>query len=234
MEHLITVTRNKGKKVVSARELHEKLESKQDFSNWIKGRIEKFGFQENKDFTIILSKSTGGRPTIEYALTLDMAKELGMLEGNDIGKQIRRYFIEVEKKSQPDFTPISGFEDHTKPQIQKLNSREVNTFNYETGGVKHTIEYNTKNCYLHTGKTPAQIRKFYANANFTKTVKKNAKELIRRTDPITSCAMSLTDNLVKLGGDHEKAAHVSNTHGREVFKFMIENGMTPGELNMGF
>jgi hypothetical protein len=44
------------------------------------------------------------------------------------------------------------------------------------------------------------------------------------------CAMSLTDDMVKMGGDHEKAAEISNKHGREVFKFMLENGMIPGEL----
>jgi anti-repressor protein len=90
MHHLFNITRHHGKKVVSAREIHAKLESKQDFSDWIKARIQKYGFQENKDFTIILGKSNGGRPTTEYAVTLDMAKELGMVEGNDIMKRQQR------------------------------------------------------------------------------------------------------------------------------------------------
>ncbi len=98
MKELIKITEQNGNSVVSARELHKFLESKQDFSHWIANRIEKYGFQENADFTIILSKSTGGRPRTEYALLLDTAKEIAMVEGNEKGKQARRYFITCEKK----------------------------------------------------------------------------------------------------------------------------------------
>ena len=230
MEELFKITRENGKKVVSARELHEKLESKQEFANWIKGRIEKYGFEENKDFLIILSKSTGGRPTKEYAITFDMAKELGMLEGNEVGRKIRKYFIEVEKRVKPDFTPISSFEDHTKADIQKLNSKEVNTYNYEIAGVDGIKDYNTQNCILHTSKKPWEIKRKFKDMKWPVKVKNSAKEIIRRVDPVTACAMSLTDNLVKMGKDHKKAAEISNKHGREIFKFMLENGLTPGEL----
>lgn len=98
---LIKVYENdRQEQLVDARELHEKLESKRDFSNWITDRIEKYDFIENVDFTTILLKSTGGRPRIEYALTLDTAKEIAMVENNEQGKTIRRYFIEVEKKAR--------------------------------------------------------------------------------------------------------------------------------------
>lgn len=89
--------------IVNARELHERLESKRDFSNWITDRIEKYSFIENIDFTTILLKSTGGRPRTEYALTLDTAKEIAMVENNEQGRKIRRYFIEVEKKARQMF-----------------------------------------------------------------------------------------------------------------------------------
>lgn len=98
---LIKVYQNdRREQIVNARELHEKLESKRDFSNWITDRIEKYDFVENIDFTTILLKSTGGRPRIEYALTLDTAKEIAMVENNEQGRKIRRYFIEVEKKAR--------------------------------------------------------------------------------------------------------------------------------------
>ena len=101
---LIKVYENdRQEQLVDARELHEKLESKRDFSNWIADRIEKYGFIENVDFTTILLKSTGGRPRIEYALTLDTAKEIAMVENNEQGRKIRRYFIEVEKKARDMF-----------------------------------------------------------------------------------------------------------------------------------
>lgn len=98
---LIKITERNGQQAVSARELHKFLESKRDFSNWIKDRIEKYGFIENQDFEVFNNfgeNPNGGRPAIEYALTIDTAKELAMVEGNDKGKQARIYFIECEKQ----------------------------------------------------------------------------------------------------------------------------------------
>jgi anti-repressor protein len=82
---------------VNARELHAKLGSRQDFSDWIKNRIDKFGFTNGEDFTIILGKSTGGRPSSEYHISIDMAKELSMVENNDNGRNMRKWFIAREK-----------------------------------------------------------------------------------------------------------------------------------------
>ena len=101
---------------VSARELHEFLGSKQEFANWIKNRIEKYGFIENHDFLITLSKTpNGGRPSQEYFITLDMAKQLAMVENNEKGMQVRKYFIECEKKlhnvEQQPIQPIGEVED---------------------------------------------------------------------------------------------------------------------------
>ena len=87
-----------GEKVVYGSELYECLGSKQEYSNWVKGRLKECDSLENEDFTIILSKSTGGRPKNEYIIKLDTAKEMAMLERNEKGKQVRRYFIEVEKR----------------------------------------------------------------------------------------------------------------------------------------
>ncbi len=84
---------------INARDLHQFLEVGKDFSNWIKDRIESFDFSENQDFVITLAK-TGERKNVvmkEYALTLDMAKELSMVERNAKGKEARQYFIECER-----------------------------------------------------------------------------------------------------------------------------------------
>jgi len=86
-----------AQQTVNARELHAFLESKQEFSNWIKNRIEDYGFLDGVDFLPNLSK-TQGRPRIDYFLSLDMAKELSMVERNAKGKQARQYFIDCEKR----------------------------------------------------------------------------------------------------------------------------------------
>lgn len=106
-----------GSKAVSARELHKFLESKQEFANWIKNRIEKYRFVEGQDYQKLYFDVEGNlliirldkfinadnqivtkASKIEYVLTLDMAKELSMLENNEKGKEARRYFIECEKR----------------------------------------------------------------------------------------------------------------------------------------
>ena len=100
---LIKITEQNGQQAVSARDLHRFLDSKQQFTDWIKDRIEKYGFIENQDFEVFhnfMKNPNGGRPLTEYALTLDTAKEIAMVEGNEKGKQARRYFIEMEKKAK--------------------------------------------------------------------------------------------------------------------------------------
>ena len=97
---LIKVTEQNGEQLVSARELHEFLEVGRDFTNWIKGRIEKYGFEEGKDYSPILANLVESTPRarMDYILKLDMAKEISMVENNEKGMQARRYFIECEKK----------------------------------------------------------------------------------------------------------------------------------------
>lgn len=88
---------------VNARDLHTFLEVGKDFSNWIKDRIETFSFKENSDFVVFAEtgeKLRGGRPAKEYAVSLDMAKELSMVERNERGKQARLYFIECERRAK--------------------------------------------------------------------------------------------------------------------------------------
>ena len=104
MNELISVTQSaingELQQTVNARELHAFLESKQDFSTWIKNRIEKYGFVENQDFAVSHKKMEnpqGGRPAIEYYITLDMAKEVAMIENNEKGRDVRQYFITCEK-----------------------------------------------------------------------------------------------------------------------------------------
>lgn len=86
---------------VNARDLHMFLESKTDFSNWIKRRIDEADAVENTDYTSFAKNGenqNGGRPQVEYIITLDLAKEIAMLERNQKGKEIHRYFIECEKQ----------------------------------------------------------------------------------------------------------------------------------------
>lgn len=117
MEELIKIRKSTktGNPIVNARDLYEFLEVGKDFSNWLKGKIKKYGFVENVDYARIFFDINGKKISfaqngesdnqifervyrIEYALTLDCAKELSMVQNNEKGRQARLYFIEVEKK----------------------------------------------------------------------------------------------------------------------------------------
>lgn len=98
------------KRFVNARELHKWLKVGRDFSSWIKDRIEKYDFEEKADyFKVIpqdfdspkLGNQKNGRGgdvrSIDYVLIIDMAKEIAMLENNERGKEVRKYFIRAEE-----------------------------------------------------------------------------------------------------------------------------------------
>ena len=85
---------------VNARELHTFLESKQDFSTWIKNRIEKYEFVENADYLLhkfMEQTPSGAKHKTDYYVSVGMAKELAMVENNDKGKQARKYFMRFWK-----------------------------------------------------------------------------------------------------------------------------------------
>lgn len=88
----------------NARNLHAALGVGDRFDQWIRRRIEEYGFVDGEDFCTVLCK-TRGRPATDYHLTIDMAKELSMIENNDIGRNIRRYLIALEKQARQQATP---------------------------------------------------------------------------------------------------------------------------------
>ncbi|MBR0576788.1 phage antirepressor KilAC domain-containing protein [Proteiniclasticum sp. BAD-10] len=98
MNELIPIkTSDQMEPIISGRDLHHFLEVETPYTMWFKRMIE-FGFSEGTDFITNLLESTGGRPSEDHALKIDMAKEISMLQRNDRGKQARMYFIAVEKE----------------------------------------------------------------------------------------------------------------------------------------
>ncbi len=99
MNELIKVNYENDVPTVSARELHSALKIETRYNDWF-ARMCIFGFQEGKSYYSVLSnRSDGlaGKPRIEHILTITMAKELCMLQRNDIGKKFRQYFISIEE-----------------------------------------------------------------------------------------------------------------------------------------
>lgn len=93
---LFNIDTSKDQLTVSARELHEFLESKERFSKWFE-RMISYGFEEGKDYTPYQKVHPQNQQVIlDYQLTIDMGKEISMLQRNDKGKQARKYFIDLE------------------------------------------------------------------------------------------------------------------------------------------
>lgn len=97
MNELINVTLNDNQEpVVSGRQLHEALGVNSRYTTWF-DRMKEYGFTEGQDFLPNLGKSTGGRQATDHIIKLDMAKEIAMIQRTERGKQVRQYFIQVEK-----------------------------------------------------------------------------------------------------------------------------------------
>ncbi len=112
-----------GEKIVSAWELWKFLDISYSFSTWIKRRIEKYDFIENEDFVVVTSTGVKlGNPQEDYILSLDMAKELAIIEKNPAGRVARRYFIQCEKKYRKFLD-----EKHSK-EIQALQENDSSEF----------------------------------------------------------------------------------------------------------
>ena len=98
MDELIKVDYSTGYPTVSARDLHEGLKINTRFNDWFPRMVE-YGFTEGKDFYSKMSKTSenGGRPSVDYDITVDMAKQICMIQRSEAGKRYRQYFIDLEK-----------------------------------------------------------------------------------------------------------------------------------------
>ena len=127
---------------VNARDLHRELGVGRDFSNWIKGRIEQYCFVQGEDYEALQpaplpiaksgdlmeqgsdkSSETGLKSAIEYVISLDMAKELAMVENNSKGREVRKYFIAAEKELQVRLA-ASLFMEHHRERAELRVSAE--------------------------------------------------------------------------------------------------------------
>jgi phage anti-repressor protein len=138
--------------LVDARELHTFLESKQDFSTWLKKRIADYDFLQDIDFIMPEKNGTQksityGNDKIDYHLTLDMAKELSMVERNAKGKQARRYFIECEKRS------LCGFPEFLNPITEPI---EIEDFEWRYQAIMQMLQ-NLKNATVTVKLTGAEL-----------------------------------------------------------------------------
>ena len=143
MNELINVRNENGELLVSARELHKGLEVKSRFNDWVNNRIKKYDLIEDIDYTKILVECNRGQNVYDFVLKIDCAKELSMVENNEKGKQIRRYFIECEKKLKQVALPSYQIQDpieRAKVWIKEQEERQKLALEIEIQ--KPKVEYH--------------------------------------------------------------------------------------------
>lgn len=128
MNEILKVSYNNERITLSARELHEFLEVGSNYTTWF-NRMCEYGFKESIDFQIrfpkMESESRGGQNKVDHEITLDMAKEIAMIQRNEKGKQARQYFIEVEKQwNSPERIIARGLIESQK-MIENLNQQVI-------------------------------------------------------------------------------------------------------------
>ncbi|MCI9064142.1 MAG: hypothetical protein HFJ17_06030 [Clostridia bacterium] len=160
---LLPIYENESKeKLVNARELHNIMKVGRDFTNWIKDRIKKYDFIENEDYILTLAKIGERRNVIkhDYYLTINMAKELAMVENNEMGRKIRRYFIEIEKRYRTIVeTPQNIFD------FMRLAINQIETNEKEIKNVKLLSENNLKEIEKIKSNIDIKIKKDYCLAS---------------------------------------------------------------------
>jgi anti-repressor protein len=132
---IIKINYDNDRPTVTGRQLHEALEVKTAYKDWFP-RMCEYGFTENVDFSSILSESTGGRPSTDHQLTIEMAKEICMLQRTEIGKRCRQYFIELEKAWN---TP-----ELVMARALKLANHQIECLQYKLDEQKPLVEFATK------------------------------------------------------------------------------------------
>lgn len=127
MNNLISVNLNENNEpVVSGRQLHEALGVKTRYDNWF-NRMTEYGFTENQDYlvtSIFGHNSNGGRQNkVDHIIKLDMAKEIAMIQRTDKGKEVRQYFIQIEKEFNSPDKIIARALLLSNDKVLKLESR---------------------------------------------------------------------------------------------------------------
>ena len=185
---LIKITTNEsGVSCVSARELHEGLGVEQRFNDWINRRIKKYGFEENTDYTCLTQKrvtqrTNGQKGTAtekDYIITVDMAKELCMVENNDLGRKFRKYFIECEKKLQEVQQPKQMSDMEILSRAVLISQEQIKQLTAELTEKTEFID-DINDCFTFT-----QI------SQFNKQLLKDRKDIVLSTATLNKVAAEL-------------------------------------------
>ena len=179
MKDLIKITTNdKGQQLVSGRELHEFLGIKTKYKDWFPRMVE-YGFEENIDFIRVAQKRATNNlknpvtTVIDHAISIDMAKEISMIQRTEKGKQARLYFIECEKivKNKPNSITVTE-NAAIANEYMKLLKTSAETLHMNENSILYISKKIYKDCNIPTTYLP--------DYTTSKGILKSATELLRK------------------------------------------------------
>ena len=171
-EGVVPIYENETKeKLINARELHRALNCNTKFADWIKRRIKYYKFVENDDFIRLLKfekgdeKGFGNKKIIDYYLTMDTAKELCMVENNETGRKIRKYFIEVEKRYKKIINNPRNIFDFMRQALNQIeeNTKDIDTLKIDVKELKSKINVKIQNNYCLASDIAEQLKLYSEN-----------------------------------------------------------------------
>jgi len=226
MNEIIKIDINENQEqIVSARELHEKLGIGRDFTNWFKYQAEKLDLIEGLDFTPILAEtsSSGGRPSVDYHIAIDIAKHLAMISGGEKAHEIRQYFIQVEKsyKQQNALSPIQILEHQL--QIMKEHERKLSLIETKVDNIKDTIVSTPDHWRDDINRMINKIVKAVGNQDFSKIRTESYALLERRAGVnLNQRLANMRNRLYLEGASQTKVKNINNMDVIELDKKLRE------------
>lgn len=160
---------------VNARDLWNALESKQDFSTWIKSRLDTIYAIENADFACFHKKMEANNATLkEYALTIESAKNIAMLERNEIGNKVRKYFIECEKQLAQTFKAPTNMVEALELALEQ--AKQIEAQKQTIAHQQEVIDYQGDKLDNFTSVEKARRSKQELATKLNKTIRKLAEQ----------------------------------------------------------
>ena len=212
-------TTSTGKKVVYGKDLHKILEVKTDFSTWVKRRFNESDAKEKVDYDLlpkIEEQVSGAKHSIDYIIKLDTAKEMAMLERNAKGKQVRKYFIEVEKRYKKNISNDKS----TIEQGISIVKFIYNDLNVNTASRLLMYENYCKDVGIPTGFLP----KYEHNDNR----QMKALSILLKENDCRVSAVKFNQKLIECGYIEERE-RPSSKGSTKKFKALTEKGLQYGE-----
>lgn len=221
MDKLITVSSRtfagKPTPAVNARDLYSFLSKSLStrFNDWITRRIEDYGFEKGQDYLTQITK-TQGRPKMDYFITMDMAKELAMVERNEKGRQARRYFIDCEKRLKQRPTLPKPAEP-LPSELQRLLDEKIG---YYTGqahiAIRQNLTASARSAVARGTRDPAYLFETWSDkAETTLLLKQDTNTLSALIKVSSEELLKLHDRLT-LNLSYEALSRQLEGHGPEV------------------